>query len=163
MYLFDIFYPQIIKEGGVIMAKKTVNGVTLEVPEFKCEKAEVKIGTILRLVFLIAAYINQVCDVLGAYDMIIPVEYQSVVSLVSLIATAAASVSAYWFNNSWTAEATTADKILVTMKYAATYCPEIITATNKTVLDLDIENKTVRERVVEATPVPETDTINNDN
>lgn len=115
------------------MAQKTVNGVTLEVADVTNEKVEVKIGTILRLVFLVAAYVNQVCDVVGAYDAFIPDQYRSVVSIVSLVATAVASVAAYWFNNSWTAEANTADKILATIRQASVYCPEIVEAVNDTI------------------------------
>ena len=107
------------------MSLKTVNGQTLEVPDFDSKEIEVKIGTILRLVFLIAAYVNQACEVLGAYDAIIPEKYRAIIAIVSLIATAAASVAAYWFNNSWTANATLLDKLLATMKYSAKYCPEI--------------------------------------
>ena len=50
------------------MAQKNVNGQILDVPEIDSKKADVAIGTILRLLFLIAAYVNQACDVLGAYD-----------------------------------------------------------------------------------------------
>lgn len=107
------------------MAKRVVNGQELEVPDFDSKTVDIKIGTILRLVFLIAAYINQVCEVLGAYDAFIPADYRGVIAVVSLIATAAASVAAYWFNNSWTAEATVIDKVLATLKYSAKYCPEI--------------------------------------
>lgn len=107
------------------MAQKTVNGQTLEVPDFDSKEVRVKIGTILRLLFLIAAYVNQMCEVLGAYDAIIPEQYRGLITVVSLIATAVASVAAYWFNNSWTEEATTLDMVLSTMKFAAKYCPEI--------------------------------------
>lgn len=131
------------------MAQKTVNGQTLEVPDLTSKKAEVKIGTILRLVFLIAAYVNQVCDVVGAYDMFIPEEYRSVVSVVSLIATAVASVSAYWFNNSWTPEANTADKVLATIKNASTYCPEIMDKINQVVVEVNKDTVTSNQNTEE--------------
>lgn len=127
------------------MAEKTVNGQTLEVPNLTSKKVEVKVGTVLRLIFLIAAYVNQVCDVLGAYDMFIPQEYRSVVSIVSLVATAAASVSAYWFNNSWTQEATTADKILATIRVASTYCPEIVNKIDQTIAEINKSNNLTNE------------------
>lgn len=117
------------------MANKTVNGNTLDVPEFKGEKLSVKIGTILRLAFLVAAYLNQACDVIGAYDAFIPEKYQTLVSVVSLIATAVASVAAYWFNNSWSAEATVVDKLLATIKHASAYCPEIVDAVNVSITE----------------------------
>ena len=119
------------------MAQKTVNGNTLEVPNVDSKKAEVKIGTILRMLFLVAAYVNQACDVLGAYDAFIPDEYRSVVTVASLIATGVASVCAYWFNNSWSAEATVADKLLATIKHGSTYCPEIVDAVNNTVSEFN--------------------------
>lgn len=119
------------------MANKTVNGNTLEVPEFNGKNAEVKIGTVLRLVFLIAAYVNQACDVFGAYDLFIPAEWRTVVSVVSLIATAGASVSAYWFNNSWSKEATVVDKLLATIKHASKYCPEIVDAVNTSIVEFN--------------------------
>lgn len=117
------------------MANKTVNGQTLEVPDFDSEKVDIKIGTIMRLLFLIAAYVNQACEVLGAYDSIIPKEYQGFITVASLVATAVASIAAYWFNNSWTPEATVLDKILSTMKYSAKYCPEIKDQIRKNVVD----------------------------
>ena len=119
------------------MANKTVNGNTLEVPEINSKNAEVKIGTILRAVFLIAAYVNQACDVFGAYDLFIPEEWRTVVSVVSLIATAAASVCAYWFNNSWSKEATVVDKLLATIKHASKYCPEIVDAVNVSIAEFN--------------------------
>lgn len=127
------------------MAQKTVNGNTLDVPDLTSKKAEIKIGTVLRLIFLIAAYVNQVCDVIGAYDAFIPSEYRSVVSIVSLVATAVASVAAYWFNNSWTAEANTADKVLATMKQASTYCPEIVQKINQTVAEFNTKEGTAKD------------------
>ena len=107
------------------MAQKDVNGQILDVPEFDSKKADVQIGTILRLLFLIAAYVNQVCEVFGAYDVFLSDNAKGIVTVVSLFATAVASIAAYWFNNSWTPEATVIDKVLATMKYTAKYCPEI--------------------------------------
>lgn len=119
------------------MPSKTVNNNTLEVPTIDSKKVEVKIGTILRLLFLIAAYVNQACDVLGAYDAFIPEEYRSVVSVASLVATAVASIAAYWFNNSWSAEATVVDKLLATIKHASKYCPEIVDAVNTSISEFN--------------------------
>lgn len=119
------------------MAQKTVNGNTLEVPEVDSKKVEIKIGTILRMLFLLAAYVNQACDVLGAYDAFIPEKYRMVVTAVSLIATGVASVCAYWFNNSWSTEATVADKLLSTIKHASVYCPEIVDAVNASVAEFN--------------------------
>lgn len=119
------------------MATKTVNGNTLDVPDLTSKKAEVKIGTILRMLFLVAAYINQICEVIGVYNAFIPQEYQSVVATVSLIATGAASVCAYWFNNSWSVEATTVDKLLLTIKNASQYCPDIVDSVNASVAEFN--------------------------
>lgn len=119
------------------MVEKTVGGNTLEVPNVDSKKVEVKIGTILRLLFLLAAWVNQACDVLGAYDAFIPSEYRTLVTVLSLIATGVASVAAYWFNNSWSAEATVVDKLLATIKHASKYCPEIVEAVNKSVAEFN--------------------------
>lgn len=119
------------------MVKKTVGEHTLEVPNVDSKVAEVKIGTIMRLIFLIAAWINQLCDVLGAYDSFIPAEYQTVVTVASLIATGAASIAAYWFNNSWSPEATVVDKLLATIKHASKYCPDIVDAVNASVAEFN--------------------------
>lgn len=108
------------------MAQRVVSGQILDVPDFDSKTVDIKIGTILRLVFLIAAYVNQFCETIGAYNTFIPVQYQEIVKVVSLIATALASIAAYWFNNSWTPEATVIDKVLSTLKYSAKYCPEIV-------------------------------------
>lgn len=141
------------------MASKTVNGNTLEVPTVNSKKMDIKIGTILRLLFLIAAYVNQVCDVFGAYDAFIPEEYRTVISVVSLIATAAASVAAYWFNNSWSTEATVVDKLLATIKHASKYCPEIVDAVNTSISEF---NKKEAE-AAKSMNIPTSAVINNKN
>lgn len=117
------------------MAQKNVNGQILDVPEIDSKKADVAIGTILRLLFLIAAYVNQACDVLGAYDSFLTEDTKGLVTVVSLIATAVASVAAYWFNNSWTPEATVIDKVFATMKFTSKYCPDIADAVKNNIID----------------------------
>ena len=117
------------------MAQKNVNGQILDVPEIDSKKADVAIGTILRLLFLIAAYVNQACDVLGAYDSFLTEDTKGLVTVVSLIATAVASVAAYWFNNSWTPEATVVDKVFATMKFTSKYCPDIADAVKNNIID----------------------------
>lgn len=117
------------------MAQKNVNGQILEVPEIDSKKADVAIGTILRLLFLIAAYINQACEVFGAYDAFLSEDAKGIVAVMSLIATAVASVAAYWFNNSWTPEATVIDKVFATMKYTAKYCPDIADTIKHNIVD----------------------------
>lgn len=117
------------------MAQKNVNGQILDVPEIDSKKADVAIGTILRLLFLIVAYVNQACDVLGAYDSFLTEDTKGLVTVVSLIATAVASVAAYWFNNSWTPEATVIDKVFATMKFTSKYCPDIADAVKNNIID----------------------------
>lgn len=117
------------------MAQKNVNGQILDVPEIDSKKADVAIGTILRLLFLIAAYVNQACDVLGAYDSFLTEDTKGLVTVVSLIATAVASVAAYWFNNSWTPEATVIDKVFAIMKFTSKYCPDIADAVKNNIID----------------------------
>lgn len=122
---------------GMDTTKKEVNGNVLEVPTIDSKALEVKIGTKLRLVFLIAAYVITACDTIGAFDLFIPEKYQLVVTTISLIASAAASIAAYWFNNSWTSEATVVDKLLATIKHTAVYCPEIVDSVNASIAEFN--------------------------
>ncbi len=137
---------------GTNTIKKEVNGNVLEVPNLDSKVLDVKIGTKLRLVFLVAAYIITACDTIGAFDLFIPEKYRLVVTTISLIASAAASVAAYWFNNSWTSEATVVDKLLATIKHTSVYCPEIVDSVNASIAEFNKKTADAAKSVT--APVP---------
>ena len=74
----------------------------------------IKIETIIRTVTLVLALINQILTSLG-YS-IIPIEDEQIAELISLVITIAASVWAWWKNNSFTKNALEADKLLDALK-----------------------------------------------
>ena len=67
-------------------------------------------GTIIRTVVLALALVNQVLTMLGI--PVLPFDEQQITDGLSMIFTAAASIWAWWKNNSFTKAAKTADAFL---------------------------------------------------
>ena len=67
-------------------------------------------NTIVRLVVLIISLVNLVLSVFGTYQ--IPGLSESQQESLAVIITAIASAVSYWYNNSWSENATAADKVL---------------------------------------------------
>lgn len=74
----------------------------------------ISVGTIARTVCLVLALINQVLLLTGKSPL--PIEDETISSLISTLATIAASLAAWWKNNSVTKEAIEADKLLQQLK-----------------------------------------------
>jgi len=75
---------------------------------------KIKTETIVRLVILFIALVNQVLTSMGMSPL--PFEDETVTELVSITVTVAASAWAWWKNNSFTKEAIAADEYLTTLK-----------------------------------------------
>ena len=70
----------------------------------------VSMGTVIRSICLLLALANQVLAAFGKSPL--PFEDETVSEMASLIVTAAASIAAWWKNNSFTKAAIKADKQL---------------------------------------------------
>lgn len=70
----------------------------------------VTVGTIIRTVVLVIALVNQILTAAGASPL--PIDDETAAQLISTVATVAASLAAWWKNNSFTAEAIDADEYL---------------------------------------------------
>ena len=77
----------------------------------------VKTETIIRTVILAITLANQILTVCGANPL--PFSEDELYSLFSSIATAAASIWAWWKNNSFTKAAIEADEVLEKLKKAS--------------------------------------------
>lgn len=75
--------------------------------------SEVKKTTIIRTIVLIVALINQALTLAGKNPL--PFENEEITEFLSYIFTAAASLWAWWKNNSFTKNAIEADKVLESM------------------------------------------------
>ena len=71
-------------------------------------------GTIIRTIILLLALVNQVLTALG--KSVIPVSDEEVSIVISTVFTIAASVAAWWKNNSVTTQAQTADVTLAALR-----------------------------------------------
>lgn len=78
------------------------------------ENLKTKMDTIIRLVILVLALINQILTSTG--HPVLPIDNEMATQLITLLFTAFASIVAYWKNNSWTKEAKQADEYLKTLK-----------------------------------------------
>ena len=78
------------------------------------DNKNISAGTIARTIVLALALINQALVIAG--KPIINIAEQDIYNVVSLIATIAASVWAWWKNNSVTKEAIEADEYMADMK-----------------------------------------------
>lgn len=72
------------------------------------------VGTITRTVVLFLALFNQVLVIMGYSP--IPIEDESVVEAISLIATIGTALVAWWKNNSFTQKAIIADSYMKELK-----------------------------------------------
>lgn len=81
-------------------------------------KGDVKIkitkGTIIRTAILVLALVNQVLTMFEISPM--PIDNDTVTDLISIVWTVAASIAAWWKNNSFTKKAIAADKELNILK-----------------------------------------------
>lgn len=81
-------------------------------------KGDVKIkitkGTIMRTAILVLALVNQVLTMFEISPM--PIDNDTVTDLISIVWTVAASIAAWWKNNSFTKKAIAADKELNILK-----------------------------------------------
>lgn len=77
-------------------------------------KLKVKAETIIRTIVLVIALVNQVLTVLGKNP--IPISEDEVYQLVTMIVSIAASVWAWWKNNSFTNAAIRGDMLMETIK-----------------------------------------------
>lgn len=75
---------------------------------------KISAGTVARTVILIVALANQVLTVSG--HSVIPINDEVINDFVSLAFTIAASLVAWWKNNSFTANAITADEYLTELR-----------------------------------------------
>ena len=78
------------------------------------QKKTVNAGTVARTIILALALINQVLTVSG--HPVLPIEDEQVNTLVSTGWTVAASLLAWWRNNSFTGSAIEADNVLKELK-----------------------------------------------
>ena len=76
----------------------------------KRSREKVTPATIARTVCLVLALANQVLSVCGRSPL--PIENETVSQILSLLMTTAASLTAWWKNNSFTQKAILADKML---------------------------------------------------
>lgn len=77
-------------------------------------KTQVSAGTIARTICLFLALINQVMTATG--HSVLPIDDDMVTELVSLLATVAAALIAWWKNNSFTQAARIADQTMKGLK-----------------------------------------------
>lgn len=73
----------------------------------EAKKERVTAATVIRTVCLVLALVNQALAI-GGYSPL-PIEDETVAQLVSLLATTAAALAAWWKNNSFTQRAIAAD------------------------------------------------------
>ena len=78
------------------------------------ENLKTKMDTIIRLVILVLALVNQILTSTG--HQVLPIDNEMATQIITLLFTAIASIIAYWKNNSWTKEAKQADEYLKTLK-----------------------------------------------
>ena len=74
------------------------------------KKINITKGTLIRTILLVLALINQILAVFGKSP--IPIDDDTVTSLISTVWTVIASLIAWWKNNSFTDKAIKADKVL---------------------------------------------------
>jgi SPP1 family holin len=76
--------------------------------------SEIKIDTIVRTVLLVVALVNQALTLCGKSPL--PFADEQIADFVSFAITGAASLWAWWKNNSFTKNAIEADKVLAQLK-----------------------------------------------
>lgn len=75
---------------------------------------KISTGTIIRTICLALALINQVLSATG--HSVLPIEDAQVEQVVTLVCTIAASLVAWWKNNSFTKDAIKADNLLARLR-----------------------------------------------
>lgn len=96
--------------------------------KFKDVLKNVQPTTIVRLVVLIISLLNLVLSMFGTYQIpgLSEAEQESLAVLITIIASAVS----YWYNNSWSENATTADKILTMLKNSDVTVDDLIEITD---------------------------------
>ena len=97
--------------------------------KFRNMKATVQASTIVRLVVLVISLVNLVLSVFGTYQ--IPGLSESMQDGLAVCITAVISAVTYWYNNSWSENATTADKILTMLKESDITVEDVISTIDK--------------------------------
>lgn len=77
-------------------------------------KQNISVGTIVRTLILALALVNQILTASG--HAIIPIDDETITTLISTGATVIASLIAWWKNNSFTQEAIEADGYLADLR-----------------------------------------------
>lgn len=75
---------------------------------------DVQASTIVRLVVLVAALLNLGLSLFT--DFRIPELSETSQQAIAVLITAAVSIISYWYNNSWSKNATTVDKLMTTIR-----------------------------------------------
>lgn len=83
-------------------------------------------GAVIRLIALIIAWLNQLAVTFGTYT--IPTLGESTVYLIATGITIAITLYSYWKNNSWTANAKTADAVFDLLKNAGISMDDVCNA-----------------------------------
>lgn len=83
-------------------------------------KYKISAGTIARTIILALALVNQLLSATG--HAVIPIEDETIESLVSYIVTVVVAIWTYWKNNSWTQAALRGD---IVMKEIKTFGKEV--------------------------------------
>ena len=130
------------------MATKTnltnsINSTTEVVDAIKlaasnAQNGKVEIGAVVRLVALVIAWLNQLAVTFDIYS--VPYVSDSVIYLIATGITIAITVVSYWKNNSWTANAKTADVVLSALKDTGLTSDALIDAIVD-VIGVDDDNK----------------------
>lgn len=86
--------------------------------------ASVEAKTVVRLIVLLIALANLVLSVFSTYQ--IPGLSPETQDALAILITVVASLVSYWYNNSWSKNATTADKLISVLKEADVTVDEVI-------------------------------------
>ena len=122
------------------------------------KQGNLKVGTVVRLIVLVIAWINQIGVMFGLYT--IPAANENVTYLIATIVTVVVSLVSYWKNNSWTTSANTADDIMAMLKNTGVTREQLVAACADMV---DITNEARGVEVKdEETPVIEGNTDEDD-
>lgn len=96
--------------------------------KFKNLKTNVAAATIVRLIVLLIALANLGLSLFGTYQ--IPSLTEDTQNALALVITAVIALVSYWYNNSWSENATTADKVLQILKESDITIDDVLGAVN---------------------------------
>lgn len=99
----------------------------------------VKPSTIVRLIVLIISLVNLVLSIFGTYQ--IPGLTDSQQESLAVIITVIVSAISYWYNNSWSENATAADKVLGLLKNSDVSIDDLISVVDNLRDRTDSNNK----------------------